>query len=173
MKILRLVAKRPYELQLRALKLSALLLTLLLISCSSNPAEHDHDECDHFEAEGLIVKLNDSVIVQQFQGETVGAIAVTQNQAIRVLVVFLDPDSVAIEIHDDDCPDHSLGWTIGDEAIVSIAKVANERWVVDISGLAAGSTTIRFRIFHGDHADFTSLPIDVNVAAPRTEREGW
>ncbi len=78
--------------------------------------------------------------------------------------------------HDGDDHDHDHGGdefelasTVDDPATVQITKHGDEDWAVDLSGLQAGQTTVRFMVMHGGHADFTSLalPVTVNATSAR------
>jgi hypothetical protein len=142
----------------------ALFALILAAGCSDNPVDaEDQPVCDHVDADGLVVELGDQVLASQWRGVVSGEIELEEGESLTgVSVVFLDADSSRVVV-DEACVDHSLGWTIGDEDIVEAAAHASERWMIDLTPRGAGETTIRFRVLHGDHADFTSLPFDVHV----------
>jgi len=56
-----------------------------------------------------------------------------------------------------------LGTAVDDPTTVQITKHGDEHWAVDLSGLQAGQTTVRFMVMHAGHADFTSLEMPVTV----------
>lgn len=77
-------------------------------------------------------------------------------------------DEHADEEHSE-VEEFELGTTIDDPATVQITKHGDEDWAVDLSGLQAGQTTVRFMVMHAGHADFTSLalPVTVNATSAR------
>ena len=142
-------------------------LVVFTAGCSDNPVDTgDQPVCDHIDADGLVVEHDDGgdieTLASQWQGNVVGEIELDEGEPLAGLrITFLDADSARIVV-DPECVDHALGWTIADTNIVQ-AEHGDERWSVDLVPRAAGETTIRFRVVHGDHPDFTSLAFDIHV----------
>jgi len=139
-----------------------------LAGCSDNPADTgNRPACDHVDADGLVVEHDAggtvATLAAQWQGSVVGEIELDEGESLSGLrITFLDADSTRIVVAPE-CVDHTLGWSIADTNIVQASVHNGERWSIDLEPKAAGETTIRFRVIHGDHADFTSLPFDIHV----------
>ncbi len=141
-----------------------LLATSWLTGCDDNPVSNQ-EVCDHIDADGLVIEQAGVLIAGQWEGDVFGTVTLTMEAAAEFTVTFLDPDSTRIDIPTA-CTDHQLGWTIADTSIVQAAAVPGEPWRVNLIGRAPGETTLRLRILHGDHADFTSQPFSVQVLSP-------
>lgn len=142
---------------------SLLVVALWCATCSDNPINPPADEtCDHVDADGIILERVDSLIATQWLGTVSGSISVAEGETgDSIEVLFLNQDSARVVISES-C-DQELRWTIEDTAIAAIALVPGRKWNVNVTGKAVGSTTARLRIWHGDHADFTSQPITITV----------
>ncbi|MBN1466315.1 hypothetical protein JXA02_11165 [candidate division KSB1 bacterium] len=139
-------------------------ILLFLISCGKddNPVTtEDHDE--HAEAVGCVIKQSDLELVRAAQGQLTGSFSVNENTESAMLSFFLvaqDGDLFQPE------EDHFvLSWTSADPQIADIIHYEQDgAWNFRIKGLDAGSTMLQFKVLHGDHADFVSLDIPVNVS---------
>ncbi len=143
------------------------ILTIALIailgSCGDNPIDdHDDIKCDHIDADGMLVESGGVVVATQWEGAVVGQITLPESQNIPLDIVFLNQDSARI-LPAAECTDHSLRWEIGDTTIAQISAVTDNRWQALLHGKASGSTSVRFRVWHGDHVDFTSQPFTIIV----------
>lgn len=111
----------------------------------------------------MVVESTTGTLLFQWQGEVGGELAVDAGTTLSGLsATFLDPDSARIVVGEE-CPDHSLRWELADTTVASIAPVDGNRFGFRLTGRVSGVTTVRFRIWHGDHADFTSLEFPVRV----------
>lgn len=153
----------------RAIAVMAAVAACGLLSACDNPTEDKNEPaCDHVDADGLVVEWTgatpDSLLANQWQGTVSGGLALEAGHTMSgVRVTFIDADSTRI-VAAPECSDHRLAWTVADTSVVGVAADGAERWTVVLTGKRAGDTEIRFRVWHGDHADFTSLPILVSVA---------
>jgi hypothetical protein len=165
----RLRSRAPLELDLAVLVGGLFLLAAA--GCDDNPATNDGTiACDHIDADGLVVEDADSTVAAQWQGAVTGGVAAEAGHLGPVLTVtFLDEDSTRVEIPAE-CEDHSLSIEVAEPAMAAVEQPPGERWSFQARGLAAGATTFRVRLWHGDHADFTSQPIPLEVA-PGEEHE--
>jgi len=151
--------------------LLALCAALALVSCGrKNPvASKPTPSCEHFDADGLVLERLGAMLASQWQAAVVGGIALDEGTALdSVAVIFLTPDSVRAAVPST-CP-FELRWEAADTNVVRVLAGAAGPWSVRIVGKVAGSTTLRLRIWHVDHSDFTSqpLPITVTAAIPHT-----
>jgi hypothetical protein len=146
-------------------------LLLVLPACDNNPADSDQDPvCDHVDADGLVAENADTTVVAQWQGSVSGVVATEAGGlSVPLTVTFLDEDSTRVVIPAG-CVDHRLVIEVDDPAIAGVEQPAGERWNFQLRGLSEGQTTFRIRLWHGDHADFTSQPFPVQVA-PGEKRE--
>ena len=182
--------ERDFSLTISRLFLFALIGMLpFLGGCGEdeNPI-HDHDsEPIHADADGLILKVEGVEVYRQYQGTQTGGITLNENDEIEVQVTFLNPDEEEIHLHEiageegeEDEHEHS------DEEAFSLAISEYDSDIIEVHlsdedehhdedehdedelsfevvGLKAGETTIKLQLLHGDHADFTALPIPVTV----------
>jgi hypothetical protein len=147
-------------------------LGLLLAGCSDNPVDtNDQPVCDHIDADGLVIEHEHDhdhekeleTLAYQWQGTVTGELELHEGEIMAgVQITFLDADSTRIVV-DPACVDHSLAWEIGDTNIVQAMGHGDEPWALDLEPREHGETTIRFRVMHGDHADFTSQAFAVHV----------
>jgi len=132
-----------------------------LVACSSNPV--DEDDHDHAEAEGLVLEINGVNVVTVSQGNVSGQITVANGASTgHISVEFLDHSGQHLHM-DELGAEFSMSWTIVDISIVDVEQVS--RWVIRIRGKATGSTSIELMLNHGEHADFRTPPIPVEVTA--------
>ena len=110
------------------------------------------------EIDGLILREKGQVIVTVWQGQVTGEIAVGHLETTGdIAVTWLDPDSTEFQLG----MEHELRWEIGDPAIASYSPTGP--WSFTITGEADGMTDLVLSVFHIDHIDFTSPPIEIHV----------
>jgi len=147
----------------------------LLFGCDNPTDSGDHIKCEHVDADGLVVELlggsPEELLASQWQGTVSGQIELALGETLTpVQVTFLDADSARIVVPPS-CTDHRLEWEVAETGLVTVTRITDEPWQVTLAAVAEGETTIRFRVWHGDHADFTSLPIPLHVHAGVTHEE--
>jgi hypothetical protein len=141
-----------------------------LLSCSDNPADSDGG-CDHIDADGVFVRHEAEILALQWEGTVTGEIHVLPATTLTNLsVTWLEEDSSAAS-PGPDCG-FELRWTLADENIVEVTAGTGP-WNLNVRALAEGETTIRLKLWHGDHADFTSLEIPVHVGEEEVEIAGF
>jgi hypothetical protein len=145
--------------------LAIALIATSIYSCGKNPVKTNNDiVCDHVDADGMRLVHRGSTIAEQWQANVSGGLALDQGAEIDSLLVrFLSPDSNVIAGANLECGDKSLLWTVADTSIASVRAAGFEPWAVNVVGKTAGSTSVRFQVFHVDHPDFTSLPIPITI----------
>lgn len=140
------------------------LVAVWLAGCGDNPVSNQ-EVCDHIDADGLVIEQAGVLVAHQWEGDVFGSLTLTMEATAEFAVTFLGPDSTRIHVPGA-CTDHWLGWVIADTSIVQATAVPGEPWRVSLLGHAPGETTLRLRIIHGEHADFTSQPFTVQVLSP-------
>ncbi len=156
-----------------------------------NPIKDDHghegEETLHVDADGVLLKVDGVEVYRQFQESQTGEITLGENDEIEVQVIFLDRHEEGLrldEIADAEEDEH------GDEEAFGLAITEYDSTIIEIHmseegeedghaedvhgeeeyelsfevvGLKAGNTTIKLQLLHGDHPDFTAIPIPVTV----------
>lgn len=158
-------------------------ISLLVIACDNDDSGTD----DHIEAEGFRISQNEMTIAEQLPDSNVtGTIELhTDSGEVEFEIQFYDHDGDLFipggeHNHEGGEGEEELDVEIDNESIVgfefehdhdagkatpTVKLSKNEdAWHFHMEGLTAGSTTIRFLIMHGDHADFRSKNVTVNVA---------
>ncbi len=158
-----------------------------------NPITDDHqgeEETFHADADGVLLKVDGAEVYRQYQETQNGGITLGENDEIEVQVIFLNPngeeihlDEIAGEEGEEDEHGHDVEEAFGlaiteyDSAIIEVhlseededghAEDEHDEGESELSfevvGLKAGETTIKLQLLHGDHPDFTALPIPVTV----------
>ncbi len=153
--------------------------------------DHDSEETIHADADGVVLFVDDVEIYRQFEESQTGGITLSVNDEVKVEVVFLDHEEEEVDLDalsgkEDDHEEHD------DEEVFNLAISADDEEIIDIHlsdeegeddhdededddhdedshlsfevvGLKAGETTIKLQLMHGEHPDFTALPIPVTV----------
>ncbi len=134
--------------------------------CSDNPADHGHDHEEHFEARGVVLRINglDSVLVDSNRIKH-GTIVVKEGTtSSHISIEFIKESDGTRGTPDADDKDHTLGWSIADTTIAAVEHDEEDgEWAMHIIGKKAGQTTISIKLMHNDHPDFESIPIPIEV----------
>ena len=142
---------------------------LALFSSCEDGLGHDHDE--HTDAEGMVLEIDGIEVYKELEGEIiVNSLNLTAGSMMDLSVHFLDNDGDKIEYHDDDGGDEGgLGFSVSDTTIISAEAEEHadddhhHELEFELTGLSAGTTTFTVSLMHDGHADYTSLPIGVQV----------
>lgn len=137
-----------------------MLILFFSIGCDKDNPVDPKDT--HNEAEGLTLKLNGSTLVVVKEGKVQqGEISVKSGERTgAILVQFLDPHG------DEFTPTEagsSLGLTTANTEIAETEGVSGSAWEFVVKGKKAGATSLVIKLRHGDHADFTTPAIPVQV----------
>ncbi|KAA3595949.1 MAG: hypothetical protein DWQ06_16355 [Calditrichaeota bacterium] len=145
--------------------------TFTFISCDDDDDEHSHDEQ---EAVGLNLTVSDTIAVtQDADGNVSGHLMTHENSATTVYLKFIDKDGETFIPHLDD--GFSAHYEVGDTNIAIVHDVSGgtshnhgdttstSHWEFHVQGKAAGMTTLKVRILHEDHTNFTSEFINIHV----------
>jgi len=120
---------------------------------------------EHFEPEGLLIKpegLPDT-LVHYFQGAFINGrdnLSITAGDTSAHLDIdFLNSSQAEIQPPNDN--EHFLGWTVANTLVADV--FSDEPWAFHIVGITADTTSFSLKVLHNGHADFTTLPIRINV----------
>ncbi len=141
--------------------------TIGLASCGEdNPAQPKTECPTHVDVDGLTIEQNGARLSSQWEGTVLGAIEVGVDATLAPLaIVFLDADSSRVSFAPE-CTDFSLAFEVSNPTVAICERAPGTPWSVSIRGVSAGETSVRFRVLHGDHFDFSSqlIPIQVGEA---------
>ena len=143
------------------------ILGFITVSCDDdNPASSD----EHIDAEGFVLEINDVEVYRELEGTITGDLSVALNGTLEVSVHFLDHDGEEIVHEDEEGEEDELSFSITDPSVISVVAEENEddgdahhELGFELTGLSTGTTTFTLSLMHEDHADYTSLPINVAV----------
>lgn len=139
-------------------------LCLLGAGCSrdTNPVSDSHTDHDHAEAVGLLISSGGVEFVRYEKGQVSGELQVKNGDMTPLLTItFIAEDG---DLFQPEGEEYTLKWEVENPDIADIVQHAEDgAWRLHVKGMATGSTSVVFKIFHGDHADFVSLPIPVRV----------
>lgn len=140
-----------------------LLLFTLIVGIISISCKKAHDE-DHEDVAGFRIILNNTVVAEQNGTQVTGSISLPQGTTTpEMRLEFRDPDGDIMIITEDDL---YLQVNSSNEAIVTAQESQTTDWAFTLTGISTGSAQITINLMHGDHADFESRPIPVNITAP-------
>ncbi len=156
----------------RRLRLATLIAALLWSAgCGDNPAGNG-TPCNHVDVDGLVVTRGTAVIANQWQGAVLGEIHVPPDStAADLLVTWVNADSTALVFNPGCDVNFDLRWTLANSGIAEITP-GSSKWRFNVRALARGTTTVRLRLFHDDHPDFSSLEIPIRVAVVKAATRG-
>jgi hypothetical protein len=141
----------------------AVLIAIALAGCSENPVNTQPDvNCEHIDGDGLVIHLGAVVQASQWQATVSGGFALDSDEQVNgYALTVLDADSLGITVPAG-CP-HEPRYEVADTTIAQVIPDPTDPWRFAIRGKAGGSTSLRVRLWHVDHADFTSQPLPITV----------
>ncbi|MBD3409960.1 MAG: hypothetical protein GF419_07120 [Ignavibacteriales bacterium] len=154
--------------KIKLLALVALSLGFFACSDEDNPAS---DQMEHFEAYGMIIYQSGAKVLDYFgpdydPGTTMIGDTLTIDQGLTPHweVQFYDPDRNVIAPPTD--ADKSFGAAFNPPSAAELWWHEGEEGSFEfhIRGLEAGFATVEFHVLHGDHADFSTLPVPLVVS---------
>jgi len=146
-----------------------ILVSLYTTSCDDSSTGTE----EHVDADGLALELNEVEVYQELEGEIItNNITLGINDTLDLSVNFLDNDGNEIEHEDEEGEEDELTFSISNSDIISIEVEENDDDHADeedhelgfkLIGISSGSSEFTISLMHQGHADYTSLPISVNV----------
>lgn len=145
------------------LGLSTLLL-ILWTGCADNPVTPAEE---HFEARGLALRINgvDTVVVDSNRLKQGRIMIKAGTETDHISIQFIRESDGTRGVPPDTETEFQLGWTIADTTIANLERDDDHdgKWAFHLHGLKPGSTTLVLKLLHGDHPDFQTLPIPIEV----------
>lgn len=161
-----------------------IIIGLTLTSCDneeSTPTGTGGTGSYHTDTDGIQLSVNGSIIYKELEGQyyidgaesDISAMLIVElGMEKEILVKFLNEDGIELA-HDDFADDtHTLGFSISTQGIISTEIYNdddddehddNHDLLFVLTGTSEGATTFRIKLMHGNHSDYTSLPISVTV----------
>lgn len=154
----------PTQTLLRRASRAALAAAFIATAAACDDATGSDDDDDHQEAAGLVItdQNNTTLVSVNAQRQVTGSLTVAAGQGRHIEVYFVDEDGDRFQPGDDDDDDgeHSLDWTVANTAVAAIDSHDDH---LDLEGVAAGNTTVVFRLMHGNHSDYDAPAIPITV----------
>ncbi|MDX1591087.1 MAG: hypothetical protein R3283_03935 [Balneolaceae bacterium] len=138
--------------------------SVFLASCENSASAEEEEHSDPFGValilNGVEIAKQENGIVSYAEGENITLAAGSETDLITIRFIAEDGDRFV----PDESEGYGLEWLVGNESITEVEQHAEDgAWSFHLVGLAAGDTDVRFGLLHNDHADFTSLPFEVQV----------
>ena len=155
--------------------LLSVFIMLFAVACE----DENEEDPDHTDADGFVLETEDGVqAYREFKGAVTGSVSLSVGDTLHFMVNFLDHDGDEIEHddhddhgHDDHGDDEDGVRVSGANAAVAVVEMieeehdGHEEKLLQVVGVAKGSTSFKLELMHGDHADYTStnnVPVTVN-----------
>ena len=131
------------------------------LACEDSPTGGDDD---HVEAEGLRLYVGPQIVMEYFQGSwSPDTLLSPAGGSMKHTAVLLDHDSLEISYMEEGI---TFTAEFADTSIADIYWDMGEDGSFDfyILGKKLGYTSVVFKTIHGDHSDFVTVPVVVNIA---------
>ncbi len=138
-----------------------LIVTLLFLGCGKdNPVAPQEPE--HLGAEGCVIKQGDVEVVRAEKGKVTGGLVVeerVQSPALGFYLIAKDG-----KLFNPESEEYLFSWTSKKPDIADAVQYeTGGAWNFHVKGFDVGQTSIVFKVLHGDHDDFVSLDIPIQV----------
>jgi len=142
--------------------LAAALLAVIFASCVHAP---EHDDHDHSEPDGMIIRQDTTVLVEIDEQTVTGSLTIQRGQeTAQLTVVFVDHDGDELVL---DLGESYLAVTVIDENVAQWMQAVAGEFGGRLIGNAAGETAVSFSLVHGEvgsgHPDYISPPVTAVV----------
>jgi len=151
----------------RRSRIAALSTVLTLAGLTATACDNPVQPEDHPEAGGVVIfAAGTNTVLAQSVGANVDfttSLDLTVGTPLEVEVMFLDvsdPTDLSLAFHPDADEGESLVVTPANPAVVVYNDHDDHG---DFEPVAAGTTTVRFELYHGDHRDFRTGLLTVVV----------
>lgn len=147
---------------LRAKILAATAASAIVLSCVHAP---EHDDHDHSEPDGLIIRQDTTVLVEIDEQTVTGSLTIQQGkETAQLTVVFVDHDGDELEL---DLTEEYLDVSVVDEIVAEWVQDVAGEFGGRLRGNTVGQTTLSFSLVHGavgsGHPDYISPAVTVTV----------
>lgn len=125
--------------------------------------DHDDDDHGHVEVEELEIVDGDGEEVAYIHDDHWhGELQVPIDETVEYGAVFVDEEGEEIPLGEDE--EYELNAEVAEGAQEGIVEIEPHGNHVDVTGEEEGLTEVVFQLWHDDHADYESPPIDAEVA---------
>ena len=155
--------------------LLSVFILLFAVACE----DENEEDPDHTDADGFVLETEDGVqAYKELKGVVTGSVSLSVGDTLHFMVHFLDHDGEEIghddhddHGHDDHGDDEDGVRVSGANASVAVVEMieeehdGHEEKLLQVVGVAKGTTDFKLELMHGDHADYTStnnVPVTVN-----------
>ena len=155
--------------------LLSVFILLFAVACE----DENEEDPDHTDADGFVLETEDGVqAYKELKGVVTGSVSLSVGDTLHFMVHFLDHDGEEIghddhddHGHDDHGDDEDGVRVSGANASVAVVEMieeehdGHEEKLLQVVGVAKGTTSCKLELMHGDHADYTStnnVPVTVN-----------
>jgi hypothetical protein len=148
-------------------RITALSTVLTFVALTAAACDNPVQPEDHPEAGGVVIfAAGTNTVLAQSVGANVDfttSLNLTVGTPLEVEVMFLDvsdPTNLSLAFHPHADEGESLFVDVDNTAVLEYQDHDDHG---DLEPVAAGTTTVRFELFHGDHRDFRSGLLTVVV----------
>ena len=144
------------------LKVLLLAMAMFMANCGKDNNPVGPEEPDHAEAVGCVIKQGDAELVRAEQGSVTGAFSVEERVESPLLNFYLvAEDGVLFRPEEEG---YVFAWESKRPDLADvIQRETDGLWGFHVKGFEAGQTSLVFKVLHGDHDDFVSLDIPIQI----------
>ena len=143
---------------------SLMIMFLLFAGCGKDDNPVGPEDSDHVEAVGCVVKQGDVEVARAEKGAVTGQFIVEERVESALLSFHVIAEDGSL--FQPDVEENLFAWeSKRDDIADAIQYETDGDWGFHIKGFETGQTSIVFKILHGDHDDFVSLEIPIQVTA--------
>lgn len=129
------------------------LLMAVLAGCKK---AHDHD---HLDIGGFQIVSNNEILVQQAGTVVTGSLTIEVGQTSDAMELrFLDPEGNVLVITGND-----FRGDVSSSNTSILTATRTGTWTFTLTGVSSGTANLTVGVAHGNHLDYESRPVTVNV----------
>jgi len=148
-------------------KLSSFILLLLFVlfwGCGKDSTPTGPEQPTHIEAAGCVIQQGETEIARAEKNAVSGQFILEERVQSPLLGFYLIADDG--KLFRPDSEEYIFAWKSKKPQVADAIQFETDGdWNFHIKGFEAGQTSIEFKVLHGDHEDFVSLEIPVQITA--------
>ena len=139
------------------------ILALLFSGCGKDDNPVAPEKPDHAEAVGCVIKQGDAEIVRAEKGAVTGQFTIQERVQSALMSFYLIAADGALFRPEE--AEYLFAWESKNSDIADIIQYETDGpWEFRVKGFDPGQTGVVFKVLHGDHEDFVSLDIAIQVS---------